>query len=572
MASVEELPVGKVVGQYLFVSQDGADMGSRPDAVLVRGTVRFVCDAVPPLVYRARKVSAVALQHEAIFDSQGFLMPYAQGVDNPRQGLDRGLDLLANTPELGMDSPFTWTATFALTEVATGRAINVPPITFVISVGDELDLTEITSMNRSTGIITSRGLSAYEVALAEGFVGSQADWIESLHGTGSGGIGNLTIGTVVSGTPASATITGNTLNLVIPPGMKGDQGEASTTPGPSAYQVAVAAGFQGSTADWIASLRGVDGSDGRDGIDGRDSTVPGPPGERGPDGKTAFEVAVSQGYTGTVTQWLASLSGPAGSNGTDGVDGKSAYQLARDAGYGGTQTQWLASLKGADGAPGAPGAPSTVPGPQGKSAYQLAVENGFIGNQSQWLASLIGPRGNAGLDGERGAVGKSAYQLAQDAGYSGTLAQWLTSLQGQNGQDGQSAYQVAVSNGFTGTQAQWLASLKGATGEMGPIGPEGPRGLQGLPGAPGADSTVAGPRGPEGPMGPAGEAAMPVLSNMPAGYTHTVQKNASGTWPSRGTSRADIIVIWVGPEPSPPVVTSGTAGMLNGDIRLVTEV
>lgn len=475
MASVEELPVGKVVGQYLFVSQDGADMGSRPDAVLVRGTVRFVCDAVPPLVYRARKVSAVALTHEAIFDSQGFLMPYLAGVDNPRQGLERGLDLLANTPELGMDSPFTWTASFNLTEVSTGRAIVVPPVTFVISVGDELDLTEVTPMNRSSGIITKRGLSAYEVALAEGFQGTQAEWVASLYGSGGGsGPGSLTIGTVTSGTPASASIVGNTLNLVIPPGMKGEDGEPSNVPGASAYQVAVAAGFQGSTAQWLASLKGQDGTNGRDGVDGRDSTVPGPRGLQGEAGKTAYEVAVSQGYTGSVTQWLASLKGTNGTNGSDGANGKSAYELARDAGYGGTQTQWLASLKGADGAPGAPGAASTVPGPAGKSAYQLAQEGGYQGTQAQWLLSLKGADGEDGGPGQPGMdglPGKSAYQLAQEGGYGGTLTQWLASLkgndgaQGAQGDPGLSAYEVAVRNGFVGTEQQWIDSLSGAPTE-----------------------------------------------------------------------------------------------------------
>jgi len=55
------------------------------------------------------------------------------------------------------------------------------------------------------------------------------------------------------------------------------------------------------------------------------------------------------------------------------TDGKSAYQIAVDNGYIGTQVQWLESLKG-----------------QGESAYLLAVRNGFIGNEIQWLASLHG--------------------------------------------------------------------------------------------------------------------------------------------------------------------------------------
>ena len=44
-----------------------------------------------------------------------------------------------------------------------------------------------------------------------------------------------------------------------------------------------------------------------------------------------------------------------GTNGTDGQDGKSAYQIAVDNGYTGTETEWLASLKGSGGQDGTNG-------------------------------------------------------------------------------------------------------------------------------------------------------------------------------------------------------------------------
>ena len=53
-------------------------------------------------------------------------------------------------------------------------------------------------------------------------------------------------------------------------------------------------------------------------------------------GKSAYEIAVDEGYEGTKEQWLASLVGEAGAKGNDGkdgVDGKSAYELAVLAGY-----------------------------------------------------------------------------------------------------------------------------------------------------------------------------------------------------------------------------------------------
>ena len=45
------------------------------------------------------------------------------------------------------------------------------------------------------------------------------------------------------------------------------------------------------------------------------------------DGKSAYELAVSNGYDGTEVEWLASLVGETGER------GKSAYEVALDNGY-----------------------------------------------------------------------------------------------------------------------------------------------------------------------------------------------------------------------------------------------
>lgn len=67
-----------------------------------------------------------------------------------------------------------------------------------------------------------------------------------------------------------------------------------------------------------------------------------------------------------------------------------------------------------------------------------------------------------------------------------------------------------------------------------------------------------------------GIAAAQTADGLPAGTTLTVIKSGS-TWPVRPTSRNDIIVAWKGADPSPPIVSSGTGGMLNNvDYRLVT--
>jgi hypothetical protein len=132
-------------------------------------------------------------------------------------------------------------------------------------------------------------------------------------------------------------------------------------------------------------------------------------------------------------------------DGADGADGKSAYEVAVENGFTGTEAEWLESIKGADGA-------------DGKSAYEVAVAGGFVGTEAEWLESI---------KGADGADGKSAYEVAVENGFTGTEAEWLESIKGADGADGadgKSAYEVAVENGFVGTEAEWLESLKGEAG------------------------------------------------------------------------------------------------------------
>lgn len=120
----------------------------------------------------------------------------------------------------------------------------------------------------------------------------------------------------------------------------------------------------------------------------------------------------------TTTPGATGAQGPAGTpgtNGTNGTDGRSAYQIAVANGYFGNESQWLLSLKGADGAPGAAGhAGSTgAAGMDGKSAYQLAQVNGYTGTLQQWLASLVGATGAKGDKGDTGSTGATGATGAQ---------------------------------------------------------------------------------------------------------------------------------------------------------------
>lgn len=91
-------------------------------------------------------------------------------------------------------------------------------------------------------------VSAYSIAVNNGFVGTEEEWLASL---------------------------------------KGD-------PGDSAYEIAVDHGYEGTEDEWLASLKGDPGEKGD-------------PGDKGDPGESAYEIAVRHGYEGTESEWIDSL-------------------------------------------------------------------------------------------------------------------------------------------------------------------------------------------------------------------------------------------------------------------------
>ncbi len=83
--------------------------------------------------------------------------------------------------------------------------------------------------------------------------------------------------------------------------------------------------------------------------------------------------------------------------GQAGDAGKSAYEMAQANGFTGTEAEWLDSLKG-------------DPGEKGWSAYEMALANGFTGTEEEWLATLKGAPGKDapiqidGIEGTEGAI------------------------------------------------------------------------------------------------------------------------------------------------------------------------
>ncbi|MEV8055144.1 hypothetical protein AB0P37_01105 [Streptomyces antimycoticus] len=161
-------------------------------------------------------------------------------------------------------------------------------------------------------------------------------------------------------------------------------------------------------------------------------TDPGKPNYVAVHGDSAYEVAVEQGFVGTVAEWLASLIGPAGVKGATGAPGPDAYAVAVAAGFPGTREQWLASLvgpvgeagpQGEQGAPGRDGAAGVVQSVNGQSQAAVVLAAADVGAIPSTAAGTVG--GVAQLD----ASGKvPAAQLPESSG-GGAVA----SVNGQTG-------------------------------------------------------------------------------------------------------------------------------------------
>lgn len=101
-------------------------------------------------------------------------------------------------------------------------------------------------------------------------------------------------------------------------------------------------------------------------------------------------------------------------NGSNGTNGLSAYELALQEGFTGSVTDWLESLKGNDGKDGANGVNGLngkdgIDGKDGLSAYEIAVQNGFIGTETEWLESLKGKDGADGNSSEISGFATTEY-------------------------------------------------------------------------------------------------------------------------------------------------------------------
>lgn len=160
-------------------------------------------------------------------------------------------------------------------------------------------------------------------------------------------------------------------------GAKGDKGDPFT--------------YDDFTAAQLAALKGEKGDKGETGEQG----VKGDKGEQGEQGQ----------------QGIQGVKGDTGATGANGQDGKSAYQIALDNGFVGTQAEWLASLKGDKGDTGASGANIT--------ASEVLTKLKTVDGQNSGLDADM-------LDGHDTTYFATATQLAGKADAAHTHSQYAT--------------------------------------------------------------------------------------------------------------------------------------------------
>ena len=244
---------------------------------------------------------------------------------------------------------------------------------------------------------------------------------------------------------------------VLIPGPQGEPGPE----GASAYDVAVANGFEGSETEWLASLKGEKGADGRMGVDGPQGPQ-GPKGEKGDQGPTGPAGAIGpqgpKGDTGSQgPKGDKGDIGPAGPQGPKGEDGTITFEDLTP--------EQKASLKGDKGDTGAAG-PQGEPGPKGEKGDTGAAFTYDMFTEEQ-LAALTGPEGPQGPQGEKGDIPVIIGSAGPNVNVVGV---------------------PTISTTTDGDRVTFIFNnLKGEQGIQGEVGPQG---IQGEQGPAGADGTT----------------------------------------------------------------------------------
>ena len=352
-------------------------------------------------------------------------------------------------------------------------------------------------------------LTAYGIAVKNGFEGTEQEWLESL-------VGATGAGFEIAGEYASL----DKLEQAVPDPKQGPAYKVGTEEDYLIY------GWSDSQQKWVTvDVRGPMGPQGPQGQQG----AQGPAGPKGEQGQQGPEGAVGpQGPAGP--QGPQGEPGPKGDQGPEGPEGKQGPEGPK----GDTGETGPTGPKGDQGEQG-PAGPQGEPGPKGDQGPEGPKgDTGPAGKDFQILGYY--DTEEALKSGVPNPQPGEAYGVGTQEPYDiyiwdGVGNMWKNNgtIQGPAGPEGPKGDQGEP--GPTGP--------KGDQGEQGPEGPQGPQGEQGIQGIPGSKGDTGpkgdqGEQGPAGPQGPAGADGAPGAQG-PAGenggyYTPTVDTSGNLSW------------------------------------------
>lgn len=137
-------------------------------------------------------------------------------------------------------------------------------------------------------------------------------------------------------------------------------------------------------------------------VDQAVSQIPsGEPGKDGAAGASAYETAVSYGFTGTEEEWLASLKGEPGKDGADGLDGTTP-NIGENGNWIIDGTDTGKPSRGENGLAGQAATISVGTVTTGEPGIQASVTNSGTSNAA--VLDFVIPRGEKGKDGNSGGT------------------------------------------------------------------------------------------------------------------------------------------------------------------------
>lgn len=279
-----EINKGKVVANVVSFVADSLDEGDQPDMHGMNGMITLspsvkvlkLAGTSPPLIALATQLVC------PVFDGK----MYAPGVTQTQvddTDAEEGVWLIATDQPDAAPDTVQWTARFNI----TGVFPQPNEVSFNVPIDGTVDLANVIAASPETGTVNVLVNASSKADLVDGVV------------------------------PLSQ----------LPEDIGGGGGGADGEDGASAYEIAVAEGFIGDEAAWLASLVGEPGVDGDDGAPGS----PGADGDDGQDGLGWTSGSYNAG-TGVVTFFSDdglgfSTDDLRGADGADGIDGEGAGDM-----------------------------------------------------------------------------------------------------------------------------------------------------------------------------------------------------------------------------------------------------